>query len=167
MKRILFFLCLIALLAPAGNALARQPENPNKIIGTLTCNVIPHSGLNLLIHSTKGIRCEFEPEDGGPSEYYKGETGIKLGLDVNLGSRKTMRYSVLARQATPGTHQLAGKYSGAGGSASVGASAGNSAPIERRDGNIALQPIGGLEGGFGVAAGFTYIYLEPDKQAKD
>jgi len=167
MNRIFAGLCLIALLFPAWSALAGNTEQPEKIIGTLKCKIVPHSGLNLLIHSTKVIRCEFAPQDGSTHEYYKGETGIKLGLDVNLGSRKTMNYSVLARRATPGSYQLAGKYSGTGGSASVGVSAGNSAPIERNDGNIALQPIGGLEGGLGVAAGFTYIYLEPDQPPKD
>jgi len=167
MNRFLAAVSLVALLLPVSNAQAKQLENPETIIGTLKCKVVPHSGLNLLLHSTKGINCEFAPSDGSPSEFYKGESGIKFGIDVNLNSPKDMNYSVLAREAAPGTYQLAGKYSGAGGSASAGASAGNSAPIEKNDGSIALQPTGGMEAGFGVAAGFTYIYLEPDKRAKE
>jgi len=167
MNRFLAAVSLVALLLPASNALARQLGNPETIIGTLECKVVPHSGLNLLLHSTRVVRCEFTPSDGSAPEFYKGETGIKFGIDVNLNSPKDINYSVLARKHTSGSYQLAGKYSGAGGSASAGASAGNSAPIEKKDGNIALQPIGGLESGFGVAAGFTYLYLEPDKQAKE
>jgi len=162
MKRLLFCLSLLALVLPAWSASAAKPKNPEKIIGTLVCKAVPHSGLNLLLHSTKGIRCQFKPKDGGAIEYYKGETGIKFGLDISFNERNNITYSVLAEQFIPGTHQLSGKYSGAGGSASAGATAGNSTPIEKNDGRIALQPTAEKNSGIGVAAGFTYIYLEPD-----
>ena len=162
MKRLLFCLSLLALVLPAWSASAAKPKNPEKIIGTLVCKAVPHSGLNLLLHSTKGIRCQFKPKDGGAIEYYKGETGIKFGLDISLNQRETITYSVLANQFIPGSHQLSGKYSGAGGQATFGLSAGESAPIEKNDGSIALQPTSDKTSGVGVAAGFTYIYLEPD-----
>lgn len=162
MHRLITGLCLLALLFPVCITSAAKLKNPERVFGTLACKVIPHSGINLLIHSTKGIRCEFRPEDPGPLEYYKGETGIKLGLDVSINKREHIKYSVLAEQFTPGTHQLSGRYSGAGGEATFGLSAGESAPIEKNDGSIALQPIGKKNSGIGAAAGFTYIYLEPD-----
>jgi len=163
MKRVIFYLSLLALLLlPAWNVSAAKPKNPEKISGTLVCKAVPHSGINLLIHSTKGIRCQFRPKDGEAIEYYKGETGIKFGLDMSLNERETITYSVLAEQFIPGTHQLSGKYSGAGGQATFGLSAGKSNPIEKNDGSIALQPTAEKSSGVGVAAGFTYIYLEPD-----
>jgi len=162
MHRLLTGICLLALLFPAWSAPAAKPKNPERIVGTLLCKPVPHSGINLLLHSTKGIRCQFESVHGGPKEYYKGETGIKFGLDISLNQRETIKYSVLANQFSPGTHQLSGKYSGTGGEATFGLSAGESAPIEKNDGSIALQPIGEKSSGVGVAAGFTYIYLEPD-----
>lgn len=90
-------LCLIALLFPAWSALADNTEQPEKIIGTLKCKIVPHSGINLLIHSTKELRCEFAPADGSPTKHYKGETGVKFGLDVNINKRETISYSVLGR----------------------------------------------------------------------
>ena len=162
MYRLLTGICLLALLFPAWSTSAAKPKNPEKIFGTLACKAVPHSGLNLLLHSTKVIRCQFKPKDGGAIEYYKGETGIKFGLDISLNQRETITYSVLANQFIPGSHQLSGKYSGAGGQATFGLSAGESAPIEKNDGSIALQPTSDKTSGVGVAAGFTYIYLEPD-----
>ena len=162
MKRLLFCLSLLALLLPVLNTSAAKLKNPEKISGTLVCKAVPHSGINLLIHSTRGIRCQFKPKDGGAIEYYKGEIGIKFGLDISFNGREAITYSVLAEQFIPGTHQLSGKYSGAGGQATFVLSVGGSAPIEKNDGSIALQPTADKTSGIGVAAGFTYIYLEPD-----
>ena len=80
-----------------------------------------------------------------------------------VGKHTSIRYSVLAHRFRPGTHQLAGKYSGWGGHVTFGLSVGNTVPIAKRDGSISLQPIGGKRSGGGVAAGFTYLYLEADK----
>ena len=152
-----------ALLLSAGNAIAGKVDAPKNIVGILACKIVPYSGINLLIHSVREIRCEFTPRDGGPVERYKGETGISLGIDVNVGKHTSIRYSVLANHFQPGTHQLAGKYSGMGGGVTFGLSVGNTAPIGKRDGSISLQPIGGNSSGGGVAAGFTYLYLEAGK----
>jgi hypothetical protein len=152
-----------ALLLPAGNAIAGKADVPKNIVGILACKIVPNSGINLLIHSVRDIRCEFKPREGGPVERYKGETGIGFGIDVSVDKQTSIRYSVLANHFRPGTHQLAGKYSGLGGGVTFGLSAGNNAPIGKRDGSISLQPIGGKSSGGGVAAGFTYLYLEADK----
>lgn len=152
-----------ALLLPAGNAIAGKVDAPKHIIGTLACKIVPYSGINLLIHSVRGVRCEFTPRDGGPVEPYKGETGIGFGIDVNVDKHVSVRYSVLAHHFQPGTHQLAGKYSGLVGGVTFGLSVGHTAPIGKRDGSISLQPIGGKRSGGGVTAGFTYLYLEADK----
>jgi Protein of unknown function (DUF992) len=151
-----------ALLLPAGSAIAGKVEAPKNIIGILACKVVPYSGINLLIHSVRQIHCEFTPRNGGPVERYKGETGVGFGIDVNVDKHTSIRYSVLANHFQPGTHQLAGKYSGLGGGVTFGLSVGNSAPLGKRDGSISLQPIGGKSSGGSVAAGFTYLYLEAD-----
>jgi len=69
---------------------------------------------------------------------------------------------VLADQFRAGIHQLAGRYSGASGSATLGLSAGDAAPIQKDDKSISLQPIRVRNSGVGVAAGFSYLYLEAD-----
>lgn len=159
MRRSLAVICLAALL-PAGQAVAGQADAPTRIIGVLACEIVPYSGINLLIHSIRGIRCVFTPRDGGPARHYKGETGIGFGIDVNVDRHTRIRYSVLAR---PGAHQLAGKYAGLGGGARFGLTLGHTAPIGKRDGSIALQPISDHSHGGGIAAGFTYLYLEAEK----
>ena len=149
---------LPAWLISTHEALAQQT-----IVGRLSCQILPHSGINLLIHSTKDIRCQFEPSDGSATEHYKGETGIKFGLDVGIDRSEKITYSVLADSFKPGTHYLAGKYSGAGGEANLGLAVGDSAPIRKRDRSVSLQPIDTRNKGAGVAAGLNYIYLEADQ----
>ncbi|WP_018293929.1 DUF992 domain-containing protein [Mariprofundus ferrooxydans] len=162
MKRILTVICLGTLLLSAGNSAADEAAAPTHQIGTLTCNILPHSGFNLLIHSTSEIRCTFTPSNGNRAEKYKGETGIEFGVDMNFNKRTEMAYSVLSDRFAPGTGQLSGKYSGVGGGVTLGVSVGNSAPIRNHDKNISLQPVQSRNSGAGVAGGFTYLYLEPD-----
>ncbi len=157
----MFFIA--ALLMSASHAMAGEVDAAKQRVGILACTIVPYSGINLLIHSVRQIRCEFKPRDGGPIERYKGETGISLGIDVNIDRHTSFRYSVLAHYFQPGTHQLAGKYSGVGGHVTLGLSLGNTAPIGKRDGSITLQPISGNRSAAGAAAGFNYLYLEADK----
>ena len=160
MKRFILPICLLFL--PACYADANEAIHQQAIVGKLICRILPHSGINLLIHSTRDIRCEFKPADGSAVEHYKGETGIRFGLDVSIDKSETITYSVLAEHFKPGTHQLAGKYSGASGEANMGLSVGDSAPIRKKDRSISLQPISNRYKGAGVAAGLSYIYLEAE-----
>jgi len=171
MNRTLAGICLTALLFPGGNALADKVNTPIgenmgalNIVGTLTCKIMPHSGIDLLIHSTKSVRCKFIPTGGGSIERYKGETGIGLGIDVSIDNRKNIKYSVIAKHFRPGIHQLVGKYSGVGGGVSFGLSAGGGAPIQKNGGSILLQPIADKNSGAGIGVGFTYLYLKADGQ---
>ncbi|PJA30978.1 MAG: hypothetical protein CO187_10810 [Zetaproteobacteria bacterium CG_4_9_14_3_um_filter_53_7] len=164
MKSLFTGFILTMLLFTVSPSWAADVDSPMTKVGMLSCKILPHTGINLLVHSTRDIRCEFTSATGGSVERYKGETGIGFGLDVAIGKRSSMTYSILARHFTAGANQLAGKYSGASGSATLGVSAGDSAPIEKDDGTIALQPIRVRNQGAGVSLGFSYIYLEPDSQ---
>lgn len=124
--------------------------------------MLPHSGINLLIHSTREIRCTFTPEENGTVEHYKGETGVGFGIDVGISSESTLNYSVLAASYASGSYRLAGDYSGAGGRASLGLTVGQTAPIRKNDGSISLQPISSRNREAGVNLGFTYLHLEKD-----
>lgn len=161
MKQLLTVMCFMLLLPSSGLAEEGSGKPPPRV-GSLTCNILPHSGMNLLIHSTREIRCRFTPEAEEAVEYYRGETGIGFGFDVAFGRSSTLDYAVSARHFRAGTHQLAGKYEGTGGSATLGVSVGETTPISKRDGSIVLQPIGGKNKGAGAAAGYTYLYLQVD-----
>jgi len=164
MQRLLIGLCFsICLLAVGDAAFAGAVASGNhQRIGLLSCTIVPHSGLNLLIHSTKQVRCAFSPATRGTVEHYKGETGVGFGLDVSLNHHAKINYAVLARQFAPETRQLAGKFEGAGGGITLGLSVGNNASIQNRDGSIILQPVNVRGSGIGAAAGFTYLYLQSD-----
>ncbi len=164
MNQLIIGIYLTVLLLPAQVVYAGTAGHPKNIIGTLSCKIVRHSGLDLLIHSTRNIHCTFTPSDGGPVEQYKGETGIKFGLDVNINRRESITYSVLADHFKSGGYQLAGKYSGAGGVVSFGLALGDSVPIQKQGRNITLQPILAQNSGAGAAAGLTYLYLEADSQ---
>ncbi len=164
MNRLVTGLYVFILLLPSWYALADRIEISKHTIGTLKCKVLPHTGLNLLIHSSKDIRCEFISKDKRFVEYYKGETGIKFGIDIGFRKYENIIYSVLAKDFKQGKHQLTGKYFGGSGSVTFGLSAGDSAPIEKSDESTLLQPIQTHASGAGAAAGFSYLYLEPDSR---
>jgi len=164
MNRRMIGLYLMIFLLLSGNALAGHVEAPKQMVGMLECKALPHSGLNLLIHSSRDIRCKFTSKDKRIVEYYKGETGIKFGIDIGIGKHENIAYAVLSRDFEYRNHQLVGKYSGASGNATLGISAGDSAPIEKNDKSISLQPVKVKTSGAGAAAGFAYMYLEVDKK---
>jgi len=154
----------MAMLAPQGAIGAEEMSSAGTKIGVLTCKTVKGSGVNLLIHSTQDVKCEFRSTAGGSVEYYKGETGVGLGIDINIGRKETLTFAAFSADFKAGTWQLAGKYGGAGASATVGIGAGAQALIGGNNRTISLEPaITGSTGG-GVAAGLTYLYLEPDKE---
>lgn len=166
--RVIYLLAVMgALVWPASQAFAAQETSSSGMkVGVLTCKTVPNSGVNLLIHSTVDVKCEFKSSAGGSPEHYKGETGIGFGIDVDVNRQKTIGYTVLSADFKPGTYQLAGKYGGVEGSATVGAGLGASVLVGGNDRSISLQPITlSTSTGFGVSGGFSYLYLEPDKAA--
>ncbi len=151
---------LLAFIAMPALALAGTTEGTR--VGLLTCKTVPGSSLSLVIHSTEDVKCVFK-DNIGETEHYKGETGVGLGFDVSFDRETTMVYTVMAANIKAGNHQLAGKYFGGGGSATVGAGMGAQALIGGGRKNISLQPVA-LSGssGAGVSGGLTYLYLEAD-----
>ena len=125
-------------------------------VGVLTCNTVPDTRLNLLIHSTADITCEFKDSDGSV-EHYKGETGIGLGIDLHLAHDETVIFTVLASHFEPGRHQLAGHYAGAKAGVTAGLGAGAALLVGGSDDSIGLKPAVSHSEGVGVAAGLGYL----------
>jgi len=151
---------LLALpLAPA--QAAEEMSSKGTKVGVLTCNQVPGSRLNLVVHSTADVKCEFKSTAGGSVEHYKGETGVGFGIDLNFKKDESLVFAVFSADFKPGTNQLAGKYGGAGGSVAVGAGVGAQALIGGNNRTVSLQPAISGSKGVGVAAGLTYLYLEP------
>lgn len=130
-------------------------------VGTLSCERVPDTGLNLIVHSTVDIKCVFEAADGSV-ERYKGETGVGLGIDLGFNHDEKFHFAVMAAKFKGGTHQLAGKYAGGKASVSLGVGGGGKVLIGGDHDNIGLKPAAIQGSGVGVAAGLTYMHLEPD-----
>jgi len=130
-------------------------------VGALYCEKV-EGGYNILIHSVSPVKCRFASDKG--VEYYKGETGIGLGVDLEWDASKLISFVVFS-VGPKASHSLAGKYVGAKASASVVFGMGAQVLVGAGDNNFTLQPLA-LEDtiGLGAAAGLGYLYLERDRQ---
>lgn len=130
--------------------------------GILTCESVPGTRVNLLIHSRVDVTCVFEMT-GGQTERYRGTTGIGLGLDLNWNRRETMHFTVMTggQDVRPGAHVLAGYYGGGKASITAGGGIGAAALIGGSSDHIALQPIAFEHStGLGLSGGLTWLELE-------
>jgi len=161
----------VSVLAMVGSVQAQDKAAdscPDRKIelGTLECTVQPETRRNYIVRSTAQVECIFDPVEGD-GEWYRGETGIKLGLDFSVREKDKFRFLVVSShevgEARP-PHALAGKYFGPSIAACVTYGVGVSALLGGTRGEISLQPIG-IETlqGLGISAGMGYLYLEPGK----
>lgn len=157
-----------AAIAIAGGAFLATPAGAAQSgveAGILTCERVPGSGINLIIHSTADVKCTFKNSEG-KVERYKGETGVALGVDLEWKTEEKIAFTVISadKDVMPGSYALAGKYFGGKASVAAGLGAGAQSLIGGSGDNVALQPLAlSASKGVGVAAGIGYLYLEPEK----
>ena len=148
----------LSLAVTSGPAVAQDYTE----FGTLTCESVPRTGVNLIIRSTQDVRCVFET--GAGTETYRGETGIEFGVDLTLGDDETLSWLVFfADTESVPDYALAGRYVGASATVALGLGAGVDILANTENDGIVLQPVA-VRGGTGVGAalGIGYLYLEPD-----
>ena len=165
MKNVTFGILVATGLALAIAATPPKVEAASVVnVGVLTCKQIPGKSINLLIHSVAMVDCVFSNAAG--KEYYRGESGIGLGIDLEWNSSKSISYAVLSAGSDVriGTHSLVGKYAGGMASASLGIGTGVQVLVGGGNDSISLQPLA-IEGstGIGAAAGLGYLYLEASR----
>ena len=169
MKRLFSALLIVGLVGLA--TFSAKPAHASKEglkIGILNCVALEGSGYNLIVTSSVNIKCKFTDIEG-KSEYYKGETGIGLGVNLNFKAKERIAFSVLAASTEykAGKYGLAGKYVGAKASASVGVGGGAAVLVGGGKKSIALQPLAlEVNTGLGAAAGLGYLYIEPLRKKK-
>lgn len=151
------------------SATSAQAGDEGLKVGVLVCSAIPDSGYNLIVTSSVKVRCKFTDVNGN-KEFYVGETGIGLGVDLNFKTKEELGWTVLGATTDykAGSHALAGKYAGAKASASVGVGTGAAVLVGGGNKNFSLQPVA-LEAnqGIGAAGGLGYLYLEPYKKKSE
>ena len=163
-RRIAWVAAITVMLAAVTGTIPAANAQEGVKAGILHCKKVPGSGVNLIIHSSSVVTCEFISSKG--TEFYKGEAGIGFGIDLEWSDDKVISYTVIARaeDVAPGAYALAGKYYGARASATVGVGAGAQVLAGGGDKNVSLQPLALESGtGLGAAVGLGYLYLEPDK----
>lgn len=152
-------------------ALAVSPASaadsgPGFKLGVITCDTIPGTQVQLLIHSSVSLDCVFETAYG--KEHYKGESGVGLGLDLSWNRQKRIAYTVMAATSDYkiGSYGLAGKFVGGQAGATVGVGVGAAALVGGGARNFTLQPIAlSTSTGIGVEGGIGYLFLEPNPAA--
>ncbi len=133
-------------------------------VGILKCDQIKDSRVNLLIHSTAQIACLFTSVNGEKGATYQGETGIGLGIDLNWDKTEALNFVVLgvSLDTGPDKHPLSGIYVGGKASASAGLGGGVQVLVGAGKNQFTLQPLAlEISTGFGIAAGLSYLSLEP------
>ena len=154
-------LLMILALAGAPSTGVYAEDTAKGEVGIVTCNYVPGSKINLLIHSTASFDCVFE--HSGVKDYYDGEAGIGLGVDLQWTETSTMSYTVMASTGVSRdwSTALTGTYTGAKASAAVGVGLGAAVLLGGGDEGIALVPLA-IEGSTGVGAtgGLGYLSLK-------
>ena len=142
-------------LATAGmtqGALAASGVN----VGVLSCTIAP--GVGLILGSSKGVACMFDPSDG-PKQHYAGSI-TKLGVDVGFTNKSYVKWLVFA-PGKLGGGALAGSYGGGSAQATVVAGLGANVLVGGLKKSVALQPLS-VQGqtGLNLAVGIAGLNLK-------
>ncbi len=132
-------------------------------LGSMICTRISGTGYNLLIHSKTQVRCTFKGRVDA-EQWYLGETGVALGVDLKWNKEETILFGILSTTVkfVPEGDFLSGRYGGVKADAALGVGAGAAVLVGGSRDTIALQPAVEGSTGVGVSAGLSYLNLEPD-----
>lgn len=163
MKRTLRLMVALLTLGVSGQAMGSEEGHGGIKLGILSCQKVP-GGYNMVIHSSNPVECEFSSSDA--KEYYVGEAGVALGLNLEWNPTESIVFAVFggASDVRPGQFALAGKYYGAKASAAIGLGTGVQILMGGGHKSFSLEPFA-LEGstGLGASAGVGYLYLQPKR----
>jgi len=151
-------LSLIFVLTPVAMVQAGEAKGE---VGVVTCDYISGTKVNLLIFSSASFNCVFKHD--GVRDYYDGEAGIRLGLDLQWTDQSTMSYTVMAstQKDIDWSQALTGTYTGGKASAAFGVGLGAAVLIGGSADSVALVPLAIEAGtGFGATAGLGYLSLK-------
>jgi hypothetical protein len=129
---------------PASSVMAQTPQGTKA--GVLTCKLSPSIGL--IIGSRQRMSCRYDPNGGGPPEFYTGVMN-NIGLDIGITAGGALAWGVIAPTAGPTRGALAGTYVGASGAIGVGVGVGANVLMGGSNRSIALQPLS-VEGSVGI-----------------
>ena len=127
-------------------------------VGQLYCNV--SGGVGLIITSRRALNCEYTPANGAPHQHYVG-TISRFGLDIGPQGPGKLTWDVVSLGGAVGPGSLAGNFTGATASATVGVGVGANALIGGANGGVQLQPLSvEAQSGLNLAAGVGALSLD-------
>ena len=146
---------VIALLAISALAQPASAQSHVKV-GTLRCEV--SGGLGLIITSTKEMSCLYTSSRGYREHYYGAIH--KFGVDIGATQRGVLAWDVFAPTEGRRRGALAGDYTGADASVTVGGGLGANALVGGSGRSFALQPLSiQAQTGLDLAAGVESLTL--------
>ena len=127
-------------------------------VGQLYCNV--SGGVGLIITSRRALNCEYTPANGALPQHYVG-TISRFGLDIGPQGPGKLTWDVVSLGGAVGPGSLAGNFTGATASATVGVGVGANALIGGANGGVQLQPLSvEAQSGLNLAAGVGALSLD-------
>ena len=156
MKKTVLAAAAAIMFAAGGLTTTAQAANGVEV-GTLHCQV--EGGVGLIIGSSKGLTCTFNPAGGGPTQRYTGSVD-KLGVDIGFTNESRIIWTVFAATNDVPHGALAGTYAGASAEATAGIGVGANALVGGMKNSFTLQPVS-IQGqtGLNVAGGLARITL--------
>ncbi len=144
-------------------ALSSDGARADAALGNMVCTRIAGTGYNFLITSSAQVRCIFKGEVDA-EQWYIGNTGVALGVDLKWNKEQKIYFAILSSTVkfVPEGAFLSGKFGGAKAEVALGIGAGAAVLLGGSDDTIALQPAVEGSTGVGVAAGLSFLTLEPD-----
>lgn len=165
MKRLVTLIVLIGLVSLVVPAFAPVYAGEGGIkVGELVIEAVPGTRRNLIVKSSADVTAVFTDLKGN-KEYYIGELGIKLGLDLGIKDEQQILYAVISLSSDykTGSYALQGKYFGQRASVSIKKGVGVGLLIGGFKKSFTLQPFAlEVNTGYGVSVGLGYIYLQKD-----
>lgn len=162
LTRTLMITCLVSLFVLGATTLYAG-EGGTKM-GKLVVTALPGTGHNLIVKSSVDVEAVFT-DNAGKKEYYIGEMGYKLGVDLSIKSNEQLEYLVVSEISDTQTasYALQGKYFGQKASAQMKVGGGVQVLLGGMGKSISLQPLAVAKTeGYGVSAGLGYLYLQKD-----
>ena len=144
-----------ALLAGLGLAPTAAVAGP---VGQLYCNV--SGGVGFIVTSRRALNCDYTPANGARRQHYVG-TISRYGLDIGPQGPGRLTWDVVSLGGAVGPGALAGDFTGATASATVGVGIGANALIGGANGGLTLQPLSvEAQSGLNFAAGVGALSLD-------
>lgn len=156
LRKLAIVMCALGLAA-GGFAVQTPARAQGGVqIGALTCNVA--GGFGFIFGSSRNVTCTFAPP-GRPPEHYLG-TINRFGVDIGYIRGGVLIWTVFAPTINIAPGSLAGTFTGATASATVGVGLGANVLVGGSANSIALQPVS-IQGttGLNVAAGIAQMTL--------